>query len=106
MNRLFLPTTLGFLFGLLCAYSSTVFQRVGSPTFWGLVATTYNRTLIGFLVGLEREWKPGWLKGIVIGALVSWAMTLGYGPFGLIFGVPGAIIGGIIGLILERMGGG
>jgi len=104
MNRLFISTFLGFLFGLLCAYSSTIFQPVGPPTFWGLIATVYNRTLIGFLIGLERSWRPEWLKGMVIGTLVSWAMTLSYGPFGLLFGVPGAIIGGIIGFVVELRG--
>ena len=102
MNRLLVSTLLGFFFGLLCAYSSTIFQPAGPPTLWGLIATVYNRTLIGFFIGLERSWKPGWLKGIVIGALLSWAMTLGYGPFGLLFGVPGAVIGGIIGLLVEK----
>ena len=105
MNRLLISTSLGFLFGLLCAYSSTIFQPVGPPTFWGLIATIYNRTLISFLIGLERNWKPEWLKGIVLGVLVSWAMTLGYGPFGLLFGVPGAIIGGIIGFVVEKVKG-
>ena len=104
MNRLLLATTLGFIFGLLCALSSIVFQPVGPPTLWGLVATVYNRTLIGFLIGLERNWRPEWVKGIVLGALVSWAMTLGYGPFGLVFGVFGAVYGGITGVLVERYG--
>ena len=68
MKRPLLSTLLGFLFGFFCAYSSTIFQPVGSPTIWGLIATVYNRTLIGYFIGLERNWKPEWLKEIVIGA--------------------------------------
>jgi len=105
MHRVVVTTLLGFVLGVVCAWLSVLFKPVEPITFLGLVGVVYNRTLVGFLIGLEREWRPEWLKGAVIGALVSWAMTLPYyGIYGLGFALFGAIYGAVIGFVAERYG--
>ena len=95
-------TLLGFFFGLLCASMALVFKPV-PLTFLGLLGTVYNRTLIGFLISLA-EMKPEWLKGAVIGFLVSYTMTLPvYGLKGIGFAVFGAIYGLVIAVALSRV---
>ena len=97
-------TFLGFLFGLLCAWMSTIFKPVGEPTLLGLIGVVYNRALIGFLIGISKNFLPKVAKGLIIGALISYTMVLPvYGLKGLGFAVFGAIYGALIELILDYL---
>ncbi len=94
---------LGFAFGLLCAFLATVRQPV-PITPWVLVATVYDRTLIGLALYLLEPWKERWGRWKVAfsaGFLITLALGLPWGIGALSF----ALIGGFIGLMVEWLAG-
>ncbi|MFA6458614.1 MAG: hypothetical protein WCV72_04495 [Patescibacteria group bacterium] len=122
-NRFLVALPLGLAFGVLCAWLAsqkdpTIFD-VKSFSFWTIV---WNRFLIGLVIGFAGAFTrhpvfgfrcPAFLRGIVLGAVVSLALAFGalITPienaaqiFWLTVGV-GAFYGLVIDLLATKVGG-
>jgi len=101
MNKIVLGTIAGLILAILDALS--MIPLVIPDKSLAIWATLINRTAIGFLIGSSVLPVPAWLKGLIIGLLLSLPdaiITRAYGP---ILGI--GIIGGIIiGLIVGKWG--
>jgi len=117
IQRKLICVTLGILFGLLCVYFANMDARKsiwGTPLMWSIL---YNRLLIGFFItiigvfnwhGLFGFRYSPWLRGLMIGMLVSVDMAIGVfmnpeiatKQVKVIFWST-IIIGGIYGLIID-----
>jgi hypothetical protein len=100
-KRIAIATTIGLLCGLFCAYATSKMENPATGAPFGifiLLATVYNRALIGFVIGIADgiNLHPV-LRGAILGAVVSFAMTIpafeqGTGalilvPFGVVYGI-------------------
>jgi len=105
MNRKLLASiALGFVFGIICALMSLIFKPVERITLLGLLGVIFNRTLIGLFIPITTFPKSENLRGILIGFLISYTMTLPYyGLYGIIYALYGSLYGFLISLILRRI---
>jgi len=63
-----------------------------------MLGAFFSRFAIGFLIGVTRMPVPGWLRGIIVGLLISIPdaiMTKAYGPILVTGVIGGAIIGAL-----------
>ena len=63
-----------------------------------MLGAFFSRFAIGFLIGVTRMPVPGWLRGIIVGLLISVPdaiMTKAYGPILATGVIGGAIIGAL-----------
>ncbi len=101
MSRYLYYSLLGLVLGLFCAGMATIRQPI-PITEWVLLATVYNRFLIGLSLAVVKEFKMfnRWIISFIVGSMVSLAMGLPWGLPSIGF----AIAGGIYGLIIEFVG--
>jgi len=85
MMRLSISLLLGLAFGLFCAYGTMNVNIPGlAITAWILLATVYNRILIGFFIGVvedvvlirQHELLNAALRGGLMGFIISLAMVI------------------------------
>jgi hypothetical protein len=100
-KRIAIATTIGLLCGAYCTYATSQMENPTTGAPYGvfiLLSIVYNRTLIGFVIGIADGIKlHPVLRGAILGAIVSFAMTIpafeqGTGalilvPFGIAYGI-------------------
>jgi hypothetical protein len=98
VNRLRFGVVAGLVFGLLDILPMLAMELPSKSS--AVAAAFVNRFAIGLLVPLVVLPGPGWVRGLVIGVLLSvpdaiitgaWAPILGIGTIG------GAVIGAVVG---------
>lgn len=80
-KRVAIATALGLAWGLFCAYGLVMMVQKGKANFpvtAGIIASVvYNRVLLGFIIGIADHIKLNYvLRGALIGAIVSFAMSI------------------------------
>jgi len=123
VKRFAIAKTLGILFGFLCACLAWKEGFNSAPDFWWSAAMwliVFNRLLLGLVVAFVGVFKTHplfsfpcypWLRGAVIGAMVSidlsiatLANTSNWNAFWIIIG-SGAVFGLIIDVLGTKFGG-
>ena len=109
LRKVIISILLGLLLGLLCA-SMAIIRKPVPITNLILVATVFNRTLIGFFLAfvdfrlVKIKWLNAILNGIIVGFLISYTFGLGFGAVsGIGFSIFGAIYGLIIALFVYKL---
>lgn len=103
---------ISILFGLFCAYGTTMVQIPGVIVTMSLLGMIfYNRVLIGFMVGLaghmsllKSKLPNAALRGALIGAIVSIAIMIPGGSGAAILLVFGAAYGAIADVVATKFG--
>ncbi|HID73409.1 TPA: hypothetical protein EYP38_05710 [Candidatus Micrarchaeota archaeon] len=112
-KRMTIAVMASILFGIFCAWGSTMVQIPGMVVTLPLLATIfYNRVLIGFMVGLAehvsmlKDRLPNAaLRGALIGAIVSIGVMLPGGLEAAALLVFGALYGAIVDVVATKYGG-
>jgi len=72
--RVVITTILGFIFGIVCMLLASSKSPLLPAIAWSII---FNRTLMGFVIGISA-WKINYLvHGILLGLIVSFPMALG-----------------------------
>jgi hypothetical protein len=72
--RVVITTILGFIFGIVCMLLSSSKGPLAPAMAWSII---FNRTLMGFVIGISA-WKINYLvHGILLGLFVTFPMALG-----------------------------
>ena len=114
-KRVAIALAVGLAAGLFCAYGTVMLAEKGQANFpvtAGILASiVYNRLLLGFIVGIADHIKLNCvLRGAIIGAIVSLAMSIiplvdgqGLGSLILVaFGVVYGIIADVLATLLAK----
>ncbi len=76
-KRIFMATSCGLFFGLICMFLASSNPDPVEPTTamtkWLIIV---NRTLLGFIIGISALRLPWWLHGMVLGFIASIPMAL------------------------------
>ena len=106
-KRLFVASTCGFLFGLICmglaSSNPDSTQILGATVKWNIVL---SRTLLGFMIGVSALRIQWWLHGIILGFIASIPMAISVIPqMGIFTGtlVMGMIYGFLTELITTKL---
>jgi hypothetical protein len=71
--RVVITTILGFIFGIVCMLLASSKGPLAPAMAWSII---FNRTLMGFVIGISA-WKINYLvHGILLGLFVSLSMAL------------------------------
>lgn len=93
-KRVAATTVLGFIAGLFCYYGGL--NAGYTYTFESMLSTIMNRTLIGFVIGISAIEMNFLVHGALIGAIVSWPLSIYAGLFGfnilMAFGIAYGIV--------------
>ncbi|ODS41901.1 MAG: hypothetical protein MSIBF_00620 [Candidatus Altiarchaeales archaeon IMC4] len=88
-KRVIIATLVGVLCGLFCAYGA-IWKNIIPPMLAPVLFIVYNRTLIGFFVGIADgvDLEPV-VRGALIGALVTaaWVPDPKLIGFGMVYGM-------------------
>lgn len=99
MNRIYLGTICGLVYGALSAASMLPLSFPDKRA--ALLGAFLNRFSIGVVIGLASSPnRPGWLLGLAIGLLLSVAdaiITKAYAPILILGAIGGMLIGWIVG---------
>ena len=97
-KRITIATITGFLCGLACAFGATILYPAESGLLI-LISVVYNRTLIGFVIGITDGIKINPLiRSVVLGMIISVGVAI---PVSLGHGLALILFGGIFGIIVE-----
>ena len=109
-RRLLLSLISGALLGVVCILGASIRSGDTSSQELFLLALWYNRVVMGLSIGLAANWQlvPGktnpYLRGTVLGLLVSLAFYLSTGLRDPVSFVAGIVYGLIIDAVATRFG--
>ncbi|MCK5176502.1 MAG: hypothetical protein KAQ92_02140 [Candidatus Aenigmarchaeota archaeon] len=101
-KRILIATAIGLLCGLFCLYG-TIMKFPGQFSTMILASIVYQRTLMGFVIGIAENIKiTPVLRGAVLGAVVGMAMSLSAGEGAVILLAFSIVYGIIIDLVATK----
>ncbi len=98
MNPILFGVVAGLIFGALDVALMIPMPHPNKGT--AMLGAFFSRFAIGFLIGVTRMPVPGWVRGLIVGVLISIPdaiVTKAYVPIMATGAIGGAIIGALAG---------